>query len=118
MPSGKLSTQALQTLIDGDAEKRNTVFSGTPYMEFVKECIFAKEKNLPLSSAEKLLASFEFEAFQARKYELKKEEPFFYYVLGRRIENSNIRILFAGKFTGLSEAEIKRRLRAYNGGVR
>jgi vacuolar-type H+-ATPase subunit C/Vma6 len=118
LQGGKLSFGSLEVLNGGDRDRVNAVFTNTPYVDFVKECLLAKEKNLPLSMAEKKLASFETEAFQARKYELKKEEPFLYYVLGRRIENANIRILFAGKLAGLSETEIKRRLRAYNGGVR
>ena len=77
----------------------------------VKVCLQARGKGLPFTDAEKRLASFETEYFAARKYELKREEPFLYYVLRRRVENANVRTVFAGKLAGLREAEIKNRLR-------
>ena len=46
-----------------------------------------------------------------KKYELDKDEPFVYYVYRRRIENANVRIVFACLLAGLNEQAIKARLR-------
>lgn len=117
LPAGKLSETTLKILFEGDREKAKAAFKETPYAEFVKICLDAREKNLPLSQAERMLGGYETELFTAKKYELKRDEPFLYYILQRKTENANIRIIFAGKIAGLTETEIKRRLRAKNGGT-
>ena len=58
-----------------------------------------------------MLASCEAEYFAARRFELKKSEPFLYYAFRRRIENENVRILFVCLLAGMKEDEIKKRLR-------
>ena len=50
--------------------------------------------------------------FSRIKYELKNTQPFLYYVYRRRIENANVRILFVCLLAGLSETDIKKRLRS------
>ena len=111
LPCGTLSKAQLSALFLENEEKLLGAFLGAPYAEFDKVCLQARGKGLPFTDAEKRLASFETEYFAARKYELKREEPFLYYVLRRRVENANVRIVFAGKLAGLREAEIKNRLR-------
>ncbi|MBQ8320605.1 MAG: V-type ATPase subunit [Clostridia bacterium] len=112
LPLGFLKKEQLSKIVLGDGEKIVSTFSSTPYALFVKACLEAAEKNLPPSEAEKMLASYETEYFSARKYELQRDKPFLYYVLRRRAENSNVRIIFAGKLAGLDEQGIKKRLRA------
>lgn len=56
--------------------------------------------------------NLEIDFLAAKKYELKSTQPFLYYVLRRRAENSNLRILFVCLLAGMSEGDIKRRLRA------
>ncbi len=109
---GELLKEKLAVFFGENEEKILAEFSTTPYSKFVKECVEAKQKGVPYFMAEKILAGFETEYFSARKYELKSEQPFLYYVLRRKIENANVRIVFAGKLAGLTEAEIKKRLRA------
>jgi vacuolar-type H+-ATPase subunit C/Vma6 len=117
LSGGKLTEKTLEILAQGDGEKIKETFKNTQYAEFVRLCIDAREKNLPLSLAERLLGGYETDSFTARKYNLRKEEPFLYYVLRRKAENANVRIIFAGKLAGLGESEIKRRLRARSGGA-
>ena len=107
---GVLSDVDLERLLD--AEKAKTHFAKTEYAEFVKLCLFAVEKGLPFTQAEKMLDGFEIEYFAKRKYELQKNEPFLYYIFRRKAENANIRIVFACLLAGLKEKEIIGRLRA------
>lgn len=109
---GKLTEQQLASLFEEDTEKAVKAFERTPYYDFVKKCISDKAAGLPLTTAERLLESYETEYFTAKKYELKKSQPFLYYVFRRRAENANVRILFVCLLAGMKESEIKRRLRA------
>ncbi|MDE6274801.1 MAG: V-type ATPase subunit, partial [Clostridiales bacterium] len=87
-------------------------YRSTPYYDFVKKCIADRSAGLPLTTAERICESYETEYFTAKKYELKKSQPFLYYVFRRRAENANVRILFVCLLAGMQEGEIKRRLRA------
>lgn len=109
---GKLGTKDLEVLFCGDAQKAVEYFEKTPYAEFVKLCFAAKEEGKPLTAAEKALADLEYEYLSERKYELKSRQPFIYYVLRRRAENANLRIIFVCLLAGMDENYIKSRLRA------
>lgn len=110
LSGGTLSPSDLETLLD--IEKAKAHFTKTHYAEFVKLCLFAIEKGLPFTQAEKMLDGFETEYFAKRKYELRKSEPFLYYIYRRKAENANVRIVFACLLAGLKEKEIIGRLRA------
>ncbi len=110
---GALKKEKLAKLFEEDNEKITGAFSKTPYADFVKSCLSAKEKGLPCIEAEKVLGSYDTSFFSKRKYELERNEPFLYYVFRRRVENANVRIVFACLLAGLSETEIKKRLRAW-----
>lgn len=110
--------------VDGGLLKKsdlNCVFEGTEsvlkkfekseYKAFVKKLCAAKEEGKPFTEAEKLLESFESDFFSEKPYELSGQGNFLYYVFRRRVENENVRIVFVCLRAGLSEAEIKRRLR-------
>ena len=109
---GKLSESKLLKLFEEDKVKAVSSFKDTPYYDFVKSCVDSKSAGLPLTQAEKVAESYEAEYFTAKKYELRRSQPFLYYVFRRRAENSNVRILFVCLLAGMREAEIKRRLRA------
>lgn len=113
LDGGKLSADDLKNLFSEDGEKILKHFKKTPYFGFVKKCLDDKEKNLPLTSAEKVCESFEAEFFSAKKYELERTQPFLYYVFRRRVENANVRILMACLLAGMKEGEIKNRMRTY-----
>ena len=109
---GKLQKDKLLKLFEEDKKSAVSAFKDTPYFEFVKNCVDAKSAGLPLTQAEKISESYEAEYFNAKKYELKRSQPFLYYVFRRRAENANVRILFVCLLAGMREADIKRRLRA------
>ena len=109
---GKLAEGKLLKLFEEDKGKGVQAFKDTPYYDFVKSCVDAKSAGLPLTQAEKVSESYEAEYFSARKYDLKRSQPFMYYVFRRRAENANVRILFVCLLSGMREQEIKRRLRA------
>lgn len=113
LPAGKLSAEKLGALFLEDKESALLAFADTPYKDFVKLCFADKEKGLPMTAAEKYLGGLETEYFAAKKYDLKKNEPFLYYVYRRRTENANVRIVFACLLAGQTEYEIKKRLRAF-----
>lgn len=110
LTGGKLDKKQLSALFLNE-EDGLAKFSNTEYKEFVEECYEAKRKGLPYSSAEKMRDGYEISFFSKIKYDLQKNQPFLYYVFRRRIENANVRILFVCLLAGLSEGDIKRRLR-------
>lgn len=109
---GKIKRETLLSLFEEDRKKTEDAFKGTPYYEFVISCLDAKQASLPLAAAEKIADSYEAEYFNSKKYELKRNQPFLYYIFRRRAENSNVRILFVCLLAGMREHDIKRRLRA------
>lgn len=109
---GKLPEKLLLKLFDEDVQSAQLAFKGTPYYDFVKYCFEAKAASLPLTQAERIAESYEAEYFSAKKYDLKRSQPFMYYVFRRRVENANVRILFVCLLAGMREGEIRRRLRA------
>ena len=109
LPGGTVDYDSLLTLFD--EEKALKKFKRSEYYPFVQLCLEAKGKNLPMTQAEKIRDGYDLAQFEKRKYELEKSEPFLYYIYRRKIENENIRIVFVCLLAGLSENEIKRRLR-------
>ena len=111
---GTLSAQQLEKLHCDDAEKAARALEGTPYAQFLAKCFEEKNAGKPLTLSERTLESFETEYFSARKYDLVRNQPFLYYVFRRRAENRNVRILFVCKLSGMSESEIRKRLRSFS----
>ena len=111
LSGGLLKESTLGKIFVGEEEAR-AAFSATEYKEFFTKAMDAKSEEMPLTEAEKLRDSYELVFFDTIKYELKKDQPFLYYVFRRRIENMNVRILFVCLLAGLNETEIKKRLRA------
>lgn len=113
LPVGTLKTETLDELFSEDSDKALSAFEKMPYVSFVKTCFDAKEKGVPFTEAEKILGGFDVSYFAERKYELEKSEPFLYYVYRRRAENANVRIIFVCLLAGLSEQDVKKRLRRW-----
>ena len=110
LPIGTIKPERMNALFEG--EEGYKAFAKTPYERFAKLCLQSKEKGLPATEAERIRDGYDAEYFAERKYELEKTEPFLYYVYRRRLECANVRIVFACLLAGVSEAEIKKRLRA------
>jgi vacuolar-type H+-ATPase subunit C/Vma6 len=99
-------------LFESDKENAGKLFAEGKYRGFVEKCVSAQAKGLPCVDAEREFSSFEREFFYEKRYELQRNLPFVYYVFRRRAEIANVRIVFACLLAGVSEGEIKRRLRS------
>lgn len=105
---GTLGKEKLSSLFK---EEFNDEFEGSVYQRLIKSLSAAKAANAPMTDAENYKDSFDLSYLAERKYELKGAQTFLYYVLRRRAENSNVRIVFACLLNGVKEREIKARLR-------
>lgn len=105
---GKLSLQEVADVLS-DGWKEGAAYHR--YGEFVRLCRLAKERGMPFTAAEKYRDSYDVVKLDKNRYELKRNEPFLYYVLRRKAENANVRIIFALHLLGATEQEIKSRLR-------
>ena len=109
---GRLKAEKINALFEVDGEKRERLLDGTGYANFLKTCLEAKAEGKPLTEAELMRDNAECDYLSANRYALKRSQPFLYYVLRRRAENANVRILFVCLLAGMDEGAIKRRLRA------
>lgn len=109
---GRLAESRLMQLFGEDKKRVADSFRDTPYYDFIKSCLDATAAAMPLTAAERIAESYEAELLAARRYDLKRSQPFLYYVFRRRAENANVRILFVCLLAGMREADVKRRLRA------
>lgn len=107
---GKLSNADLTALMQ-KGEEVLSLDAFLPYLEFLRVCFAAKEKGMPLSAAEKIADAHDVDGLRGDRYELKARQEFMYYVLTRRAESANVRMIFALKLLGVHEADIKKRLR-------
>ena len=113
LSGGKLSNETLLKLFNEDVEKAERALDGTDYKDFAKTCFAQKNAGQPLTEGEKILESFETDLLSKNKYELKRTQPFLYYVFRRRAENANVRILFVCLLAGMNENDLKKRLRSF-----
>ncbi len=107
---GTLGEEELKAAF-GETDGVRKAFAAGPYARFVESLIKSRELGVPATEAENYRDSYDLVYFAERKYELKSSQPFLYYVLRRRAENADVRIIFTGLYGGSGEAEIKRRLR-------
>ena len=110
---GTLKEKQLASLFNENGEINPAALDGTSAEEFFKTCLKQKAAGLPTTEAERGLDSLEARLLAERKYELKRTQPFLYYVFRRRAENANLRIVFACLLAGMDERQIKSRLREY-----
>ena len=110
LSGGSLTKTKLACVFAGLDEVKK-VFDKGEYREFVKKLVAAREGEKPFTEAEKMLESFETDFFSEKPHELTGQGVFLHYIFRRRAENANVRIVFVCLKAGLSEAEIKKRLR-------
>lgn len=110
---GNLKEKQLNKLFDENGAIDETALDGTYIEEFFKTCLKQKNAFLPMTEAERALDSLETRLLAEHKYELKRSQPFLYYVFRRRAENANLRIVFVCLLAGMNERQIKSRLREY-----
>ena len=113
---GSLSEKDLAAVF-GDGDRVENKFSATPYREFVKACLEAKRAALPFTQAERMLVNSEIESLSRRRFELSGSETFLYYVLRRRLECEDVRVIFVCLNAGMAEADVKKRLRSLREGL-
>lgn len=106
---GRLKDEALQNIFSENAER---AFDGTAYKDFYALCVTAKEKNKPFTEAERVFDGYETSLLNKHRFELKNSQPFVYYVLRRRAENADLRILFVCLLAGMSGRDVVKRLRS------
>ncbi|MGN1372409.1 MAG: V0D/AC39 family V-type ATPase subunit [Candidatus Coproplasma sp.] len=111
---GTLDAKRLEKLFSDDTATAAHSLDDTPYAKFCAKCFEDKSSGRAMTQAERMLESYETEYFSAKKYELVNNQPFLYYVFRRRAENENVRILFVCLLAGLSDSEIKGRLRSFS----
>ena len=108
---GKLTKKHIEDLFEDNAQKVLDFYKNSPYLGFVKICLEARENGGKLTRAELERDNAETAELSLRRHELKSKEPFIYYVLRRRAENADLRIIFVCLAAGLGEAEIISHLR-------
>lgn len=111
LAGGKIAKDKLDELLLANEETGVDVLDGTPYQAFYRDALNAKLTGKPFTESERILQSADVAFLAARRYELKNTQPFTYYILRRRAECANVRILLVGLAAGMSEDEIKKRLR-------
>lgn len=105
---GNLSKEKLACVYEGE-DAVLKAFEKSEYKDFVKKLVAASGGGF--TEAERMLESFETDFFAEKPYELSGQGNFLYYIFRRRAENENVRIVFVCLRAGLSEAEIRKRLR-------
>lgn len=113
---GTLGEKQLSAVF-ADAEKCERAFERSPYLPFVRACLEAKRSALPFTEPERMAANYEITYFNRNRFSLNASGNFLYYVFRRRLECADVRILFVCLRAGLSEGEIKKRLRSLREGL-
>lgn len=83
------------------------------YDAWIKEAAASTGKGRPLSEAEKKGDDFGLELLYLTRYDMVGVEPFILYVLRRRAEIRNARIIIVSLSAGLSPVEIRNKMRKY-----
>ncbi len=109
---GKLSEGTLLKIFDENPDNAERALDGTEYKEFYRLCFAAKRASLPMTEGERIADSVETLTLQKNRFELKRSQPFLYYVLRRKAQNADVRILIGGLLAGADEKEIQKRLRS------
>ncbi len=107
---GKLKESDFSPVFSEDTAEREHAFDNLPYKAFYRECLAAKEKNVPYTEAERMKEETEINYFFGKRYALSGKEPFLYYVFRRRAEIRNVRTILICLNAGVGEREIRRRL--------
>lgn len=108
---GTLRKEKLAGLFSSDPEKGERTLNGTPYEALAKLCFAAKRAKKPFSEAEKAADDLETDFYRHARYSKEGRDPFLLYVIRRRAENADVRIILVCLLAGMPAAEIKSRLR-------
>ena len=103
----------LLLLFSENEEKAERALDGTYLEKYWKECFNTRKTGLPFMQTEKRVSALEIDFLSEHKYELKRSQPFMYYVFRRRTENENVRIVLSCLLAGMPAEDIKARLRNF-----
>lgn len=109
---GALSAEDFKDVFSDDENVRKNALNGTEYYGFYRLCEESKAAGKPLTNAEREYARVETEQLYRNRFELKRAQPFLYYVLRRRAEMSDVRIIFVCLAAGYGAKDILSRLRS------
>ncbi len=104
---GKLPFSRIKALFEGKDVKRGKM------PDWVKDAISEYGSGRPLSQLEKRADDFPLELLNKFKYDMAGIQPFLIYILRRRAEAKNVRIITVGLASGLAPSKIKQKLRLY-----
>lgn len=110
---GKIPVDKLLLLFSENEEKAERALENTYLEKYWKACLQTRKTGMPFTQAEKQIAGIEIDFLSEHKYELKRSQPFMYYVFRRRAENENVRIVLSCLLAGMSADDIKSRLRKF-----
>ena len=106
---GKLPKSHIKALCELSIEQ---IKSGE-FSSEIKEASEVALKGEPLSQFEKQTDNYPMELLNVTRYDMKGIEPFVLYVLRRRAEIRNVRIVCVSLGAGLTPAQIKNKIRLY-----
>lgn len=110
---GKIPLDKLLLLFSENEEKAERALDGTYLEKFWEECYKTRKTGLPFMKTEKSVSALEIDFLSEHKYELRRSQPFMYYIFRRRTENENIRIVLSCLLAGMPADDIKARLRNF-----
>lgn len=113
LSGGKIPLNRLLLLFSENEEKAERALDGTYLEKFWKECLKNRKTGLPFMKTEKRVAALEIDFLSEHRYELKRSQPFMYYIFRRRTENENVRIVLSCLLAGMPADDIKARLRNF-----
>ncbi len=116
---GSLQKQKIKETVWATKENGKTDFLDSPYLlgdnlsieSAFKDACTQREDGRPLTAFEKQADELPFDILRATRYDMKGAEPFIGYVLTRRAEIKNARLVTVCLNAGLSEKQIRVRLR-------
>lgn len=109
LSGGKHGTEDFSFVFEKDEEKAKSTAEKAGAKDLYS--LYLQCLKSGVGAAEKALAETEIDYFEKKKYELSGSNVFLYYVLRKKTECFNVRIVFVCLGAGLKEHEIKKRLR-------
>ena len=113
LSGGKIPLDKMLLLFSENEEKAEQALNGTYLEKYWKECFKIRKTGLPFMQAEKKVSALEIDFLSEHKYELRRSQPFMYYIFRRRAENENVRIVLSCLLAGMPAEDIKARLRNF-----
>ena len=112
IPGGKIPFSVLDMIVDGREDKALDKLARTPYHGLLQKGLDARKEGKTLVEFELAADDFAMDRLKEKRFESEGITPLLLYANYKVNEIKNVRIVFAGKLSGASSDEIKRRLRS------